>query len=183
MKGIERRKQIINIISKASSPVPGSALADELDVSRQVIVQDIALIREGGTNIISTNRGYVIEQSSASPCKKVFKVHHSDEDSVNELCLIVDHGGIVKDVFVFHHIYGVIKADMNLRSRYDVERYMEDLKSGNSSYLKKITSDYHYHTVVADSMDTLNLIEKKLGEKGFLAKLQDYEPEELEADS
>ena len=42
MNGDERRKKIINILSSSKSPVAGVALAKELDVSRQVIVQDIA---------------------------------------------------------------------------------------------------------------------------------------------
>ena len=44
MTGSERRDQIINQIKKSSIPVSGAQLAKEFDVSRQVIVQDIALI-------------------------------------------------------------------------------------------------------------------------------------------
>ena len=177
MKGKERREQIIRIITDSKEPVPGSSLASQLNVSRQVIVQDIALLREGGTNILSTNRGYVIEHKSQ--VQRVFKVHHSDEESGDELRLFVDCGGTVKDVFVYHHIYGIIKGDLNLHSRLDVDRYLNELQSGRSSYLKKITSDYHYHTIIADSSDTLDLVQEKLREKGFLAELQDYEPDDL----
>lgn len=177
MNGKERREQIIKIIASSSNPVPGSSLANQLKVSRQVIVQDIALLREGGTNIMSTNRGYIIEHKSQ--VQRVFKVHHTDEESADELRLFVDCGGMVKDVFVYHHIYGIIKADLNLRSRLDVERYLADLESGRSSYLKKITSDYHYHTIISDDSETLDLIQDRLREKGYLAKLQDYEPDDL----
>lgn len=45
MNGEERRNQIVDILKHSSSPVPGTQLAQILDVSRQVIVQDIALIR------------------------------------------------------------------------------------------------------------------------------------------
>ena len=45
MNGEERRKKILNILSSAKSPVAGVKLAKDLDVSRQVIVQDIALLR------------------------------------------------------------------------------------------------------------------------------------------
>ena len=177
MKGKERREKIIKIITQSDAPVAGSALARSLNVSRQVIVQDIALLREGGTNIISTNRGYTIEQKSQ--VQRVFKVHHTDDESADELQLFVDCGGTVKDVFVYHHIYGIIKGELNLHSRLDIERYLNDLHSGRSSYLKKITSDYHYHTIIADSDDILDLIQKKLQEKGYLAELQDYEPDDL----
>jgi hypothetical protein len=174
MTGKDRREKIIDMIRNSSEPIPGNVLSRELSVSRQVIVQDVALIREGGTDIISTNRGYIIEQSEKA--HRVFKVQHSDCDSVNELNLIVDCGGTVRDVFVYHHVYGVISANMNLKSRVDVENYMNEISSGRSSYLKKITSDYHYHTVEADSENTLDLIQDKLKDRGFLAKLQDYEP-------
>ena len=48
MTGPERRTAIINQIKTSSAPVPGKALAAQYEVSRQVIVQDIALIRAAG---------------------------------------------------------------------------------------------------------------------------------------
>ena len=47
---------------------------------------------------------------------------------------------------------------------------MEDIRSGKSSPLKNITSNYHYHKVTADSEDTLDMIENTLKEKKFLIK-------------
>ena len=54
--------------------------------------------------------------------------------------------------------------------------------SGKSTLLEKITSGYHYHTVTAKDQKTLKLIEEKLWENGFLAKLQEYEPDEMNTD-
>ena len=51
MTGSERRTAIINQIKTSSVPVPGKALAAQFEVSRQVIVQDIALIRAAGHDI------------------------------------------------------------------------------------------------------------------------------------
>ena len=45
MTGSERRTAIINQIKNSTVPVSGKALAAQYAVSRQVIVQDIALIR------------------------------------------------------------------------------------------------------------------------------------------
>ena len=59
----ERRTAIMDQIKTSSAPVPGKALAAQYEVSRQVIVQDIALIRAAGHNIISTNRGYILHES------------------------------------------------------------------------------------------------------------------------
>jgi transcriptional regulator of NAD metabolism len=38
----------------------------------------------------------------------------------------------------------------------------------------KLTSNYHYHTIVAESERILDIIQEELGKRGFLAKLQDY---------
>lgn len=58
MKNQERRKKILEILRNSSSPVTGDQLAKDLDVSRQVIVLDMALLRSAGTAIVSTRRGY-----------------------------------------------------------------------------------------------------------------------------
>ena len=174
MNGEQRREQIVQIIKDSKTPVSGTALAKQVNVSRQVIVQDIALIRANGVNIFSTNRGYIIQENGK--VSRVFKVVHTDEEVEEELNLFVDLGGYVKDVFVYHKVYNVIKADMNLKSRVDVRKYISDLASGKSSLLKNVTSSYHYHTILADNEETLDMIQEELQAKGFLAKLQDYEP-------
>ena len=43
MTGEERRNEILHTILSAKAPVSGSALAKKYHVSRQAIVQDIAL--------------------------------------------------------------------------------------------------------------------------------------------
>ena len=106
----------------------------------------------------------------------MFKVQHTDEEVEAELNLIVDAGGIVKDVFVFHKHYGTLRAQLDIKSRYHVKQFMENITSGKSSLLMNVTSGYHYHTVTADSEETLDLIQKNLEEHGFLAPLQEYEP-------
>ena len=107
---------------------------------------------------------------------RVFKVIHTDEQVEEELNLFVDLGGKVEDVFVYHKVYGVIKVPMNIKSRRDVRKYMEGISSGKSTNLMKLTSNYHYHTIIAEDEQTLDLIQDELQQKGFLAKLQDYEP-------
>ena len=75
-------------IKNSERPVSGSALARTFQVSRQVIVQDIALIRAEGNDVISTNRGYIF--TAPHTVSRIFKVHHTDADLENELCGIVD---------------------------------------------------------------------------------------------
>lgn len=174
MSGKERREEILKILNNSETPVAGTELAKELGVSRQVIVQDMALIRANGIDVMATNRGYVIQE--AKEVSRVFKVIHTDEQVEEELNLFVDLGGKVEDVFVYHKVYGVIKVPMNIKSRRDVRKYMEGISSGKSTNLMKLTSNYHYHTIIAEDEQTLDLIQDELQQKGFLAKLQDYEP-------
>ena len=177
MNGEQRREQIVWIIKNSAEPVSGTALAKQVNVSRQVIVQDIALLRANGVDIISTNRGYIIGKHGKA--SRVFKVIHTPEQVEEELNLFVDFGGYVKDVFVYHKVYNVLKADMNLKSRADVRRYISELAAGKSSLLMNVTSGYHYHTILEDDEETLDIIQEKLWEKGFLAKLKEYEPVEF----
>lgn len=174
MSGQERREEIIKIIKNSSKPVAGTDLAKELGVSRQVIVQDMALIRANGIEVMATNRGYVIQESKG--VSRVFKVIHTNEQVEDELNLFVDLGAKVEDVFVYHKVYGVIKATLNIKSRRDVKTYMDGISSGKSTNLLNLTSNYHYHTITAEDEQTMDLIQDELNKKGFLAKLQDYEP-------
>ena len=174
MNGEQRREKIIDILNSSSKPVSGVALASMLNVSRQVIVQDIALIRASDNEISSTNRGYVIRKKNEHT--RICKVVHTEADVEAELNSIVDMGGWVKDVFVYHKVYGVIKADLNLHSRRDIKDYMAEIGNGKSNLLMNVTSGYHYHTVIAPDEDTLDIIQEKLDKLGFLARLQEYEP-------
>ena len=59
-EGNSRREQLVNILKTSARPVSGSALSKELGVSRQVIVQDIALLRASNVEVFATPRGYVL---------------------------------------------------------------------------------------------------------------------------
>lgn len=167
MNAIERREKILRLITTSDSPVSGSELAAQTQVSRQVIVQDIALLKAAGYEILSTNKGYILNNSSA--CERAFKVHHTTDETEDELNTIVDIGGTIVDVYVWHRVYGKIAAKLDISSRRNVQQCIDGLRSGKSTELMNITSGYHYHTVRADSEETLDLIEKALGEKGYLA--------------
>ena len=173
MSGEERRGKIIQALKNSDKAVSATTLAKEFDVSRQVIVQDVALLRANGKNIFSTNRGYLIQEDEETT--RVFKVQHEDDEVEKELTTIVDLGGTVEDVFVYHKVYGVLRAEMNIKSRMDIRNYMEEIRSGKSSLLKNVTSGYHYHLVEAASEERLDLIEEQLKKAGFLAPLQPWE--------
>lgn len=166
MTGEERRHEIVETIKNSGTPVAGGRLAEKYEVSRQVIVQDIALLRAAGYDIFSTNRGYYIRQSESMT--RVYKVSHTDDEMEEELNTIVDMGGKVIDVFIHHKVYGRIRAELNIASRRQVKEFLETIYSGKSSPLKNITSNYHYHTIEADSEKTFELIERALKEKKYL---------------
>lgn len=177
MKAGERREQLKKILAQSAVPVSGSALAKMLSVSRQVIVTDIAILRAEGFEIISTSQGYITPE--IKQCKRIFKVHHTREECESELNLFVDCGAVVKDVFVSHRAYGVLRGELDIRSRLDVQAFLESIRSGKSTLLSSTTEGYHYHTLLAPSESVLDTIENRLWEMGFLAKTLDYEPEEL----
>lgn len=173
--GSERRKQILNMIREASKPLSGGALGRETGVSRQVIVQDIALLRTEGYPIVATARGYILNEPKQAV--RLFKVHHSNEETEEELTTIVDLGGSVLDVMVNHRIYGKMSAPLNIKNRRDVQHFMNNLRSGKSTPLMNVTSGYHFHHVSAEQEEILDEIEQVLKEKNFLAQLLPYERE------
>lgn len=175
MTTAQRRTEILQILKKAAAPVAAKELAARFGVSRQVIVQDMAVIRVSTPCILSTTRGYVLQQDNGS--SREFKVCHAPEQIEDEMNLIVDCGGHIKNISISHRLYGRISADMDVRSRQDVREFVETLKNSSSSVLSNATSGYHYHLVAADTPKRLDMIQQKLREAGFLAPLQPWEQE------
>lgn len=57
MKVAERRKAIVNLLLSAEGPISGSELAREFDISRQIIVQDITVLKAMGYEILFYKSG------------------------------------------------------------------------------------------------------------------------------
>ena len=87
MEAAKRREKIMKILKESSIPVSGKELARLCAVSRQVIVQDMAILRASGDEIVATSAGYICLNKKA---KRIFKVVHSDNEVEEELSLIVD---------------------------------------------------------------------------------------------
>lgn len=171
MTGEKRRKEIINIISTAHKPISGTSLADLFQVSRQIIVQDIALLRAENKNIISTNRGYMLYQGSNAfnIHRRIFEVQHRGDQILEEFYTIVDLGGTILNVSIDHELYGLLEASLYISSRADAQEFARKAASSKDQPLSTLTRDTHYHTIEARSEDILNNIEATLKEKGFLA--------------
>lgn len=166
MNGDERRQTLINLIKTSSQPLSGSQLAEKLQVSRQVIVNDVALIRASNIDIISTNRGYIIK--SPVYCTRTFKVNHKEADFEEEMNTIIDAGGKIQDVIIDHPVYGKISAPLEIYSRNDVMKFREKMQSDHAVPLCKITSGIHFHTVLGYSEQVLDDVEQALDAHGYL---------------
>lgn len=168
LEGEARREKLMDILTGSSRPVSGSALAKSLGVSRQVIVQDIALLRAVNKNILATTRGYILYSTDTPTCHRSYCVNHDDEAIQDELNTIVDNGGKVLDVVIEHEVYGQISANLILENRRDVENFCQLLKHTNAKPLNIIAGGIHYHTVEARSEVILDNIGRALDEKGYL---------------
>lgn len=177
LTGGERRKILLTRIQQSHTPISGSALGKETGVSRQVVVQDIALLRTEGYPIMSTTKGYYLQRTEQKQCVRIVKVCHTDEQVEDELNSIVDLGGTVLDVIVNHRAYGKMTAALNIKSRRDVRVFAEHIRSGKSTPLLNVTSGYHFHTIGADSEAVLDEIEEMLRQKGYLSERMPYEIE------
>ena len=169
----ERRGEILKILKQTEVPIAARELAGRFGVSRQVIVQDLAVIRASTPGILSTTKGYVMQQDSS--CTREFKVRHSQDKAAQELNLIVDCGGHVKNISISHRVYGRVSAEMDIRSRQDVAEFIAALNDSQSTVLSTATSGYHYHLVEAASEERLDLIGEQLKAAGFLAPLRPWE--------
>ena len=166
MKVAERRKAIVNLLLCAKEAVSGSELAQAFHISRQIIVQDITVLKGMGYDILSTNQGYVMQRSPLA--ERVFKVRHTTAQTEDELSCIVGLGGTVVDVFVWHKVYGRIDAPLNIFSQMQIKQFLEGVRTGQSTELMHITGGYHYHTVRADNEAALDRIQQALVDKKYI---------------
>lgn len=179
LNGTERRKLLLEMIQQSKEPLSGKKLGELCGVTRQVIVTDIAILRSSGHDIISTPKGYLLNQKAQSSYMRVFKVRHGNDQMEEELKLIVDAGGIVQNVMINHRAYGILSAQLLIKSRRDIKNFINDVTTGKSTLLCNVTSGYHFHTVLADSEIVLNEIEEALREHGFLTEILSYEKDLL----
>ena len=166
MKADERRKEIVNLMMSEQKAISGGQLSEKLGVSRQIIVRDISVLKAAGYDILSTHNGYLMQNSPFA--ERVFKVYHTKEQTEAELNTIVDLGGMVVDVFVWHKVYGKMTAPLNISSRHHVAQFLEGVRTGKSTELMNVTGGYHYHTVRAETEEILDKIEKSLNSMNYI---------------
>ncbi len=170
MKNDERRKNIMEHLSVSGGPVKGAELASVFSVSRQAIVQDIAVLRAEGENIVATPQGYLLLSGiGGGMLKKTVVTRHTEDDEMeDELNIMVDRGARVLNVIVEHPLYGEITGNLMLATRYDVARFMEKMRTRDSEPLSKLTGGVHLHTLeVSDETAWYSVLEG-LREKNYL---------------
>jgi transcriptional regulator of NAD metabolism len=168
MNSKERREYIKKLLAKNSITYKGQFLAEELKVTRQVIVKDIAIIRAEGVNIIATPEGYLIPNEESNYVRRVIALSHSRDDIYNELECIVKFGGVVEDVTVEHPLYGEIRAMLMIKTLMDIERFIKKFKELNAQPLSSLTKGIHLHTIKADNEEIMECIIKELRDKNYL---------------
>lgn len=168
MSSKERREDIKAIFLESKLPIKGQELATKFNVTRQVIVKDIAILRAEGNNIIATPEGYLITRYENTRIRRVIAVNHDREDVYKELKTVVKYGGIVEDVIVEHPLYGEIKAILMIKNLNDVEKFNDKFDKSEVEPLFKLTNGIHIHTITVDSIEDMENILKELKNENIL---------------
>ena len=167
--GEERREQILDWLRTAGRPLTGNELADRAQVSRQVIVGDITLLKARGNPILATSQGYVyFSVPKEADAERIVACSHPPDQTEKELLLLVDLGVLVKDVKIEHPVYGDLTASIMVSNRKEVTRFLEKINATNAAYLSELTEGIHLHTLSAKDESVLDEAEQALRNAGLL---------------
>lgn len=161
-----RRERILAELQSSGHALTGAQLAAQFGVARQIIVQDIAILRAAGHAILATPQGYLVTRLPQP--HGIVAVRHRREDIEEELCAIVDEGATVVDVMVEHALYGEIRGLVMCRSRRDVADFCARLAETGAEPLLVLTGGVHLHTLSAPDEAVLERAKAALRRKGFL---------------
>jgi hypothetical protein len=170
MKSEERRKKILDILRYEKEPIAANKLAERFQVSRQIIVGDIALLRAANNMIMATPKGYILNDSIINDTAYVGTIacKHDADQTLDELYTILDYGGEIIDVIVEHPIYGQLIGCLNISSRYDAYQLVNNINEQKTKPLSTLTVGIHIHNIRCRDKDAFELIKTKLCEKGYL---------------
>ncbi len=166
-----RRQAILALLNQSGEPVTGADLASRFGVSRQAIVQDIALLRASGSQILATPQGYLIPAlNQGNCCYAVVTSTHDRHRIEEELSIVVDLGGKALDVIVEHPIYGELRGSLMIASRRDLSIFLEKLAETEANPLSYLTGGIHMHTLEAPEASVMQEITEALRWAGFLVE-------------
>jgi len=167
MKSNKRREEIFNLLVKEEKPLKGIDLANIFNVTRQIIVKDIAILRAEGKSIIATADGYIYNKEIQRE-KAIIAVSHKEDETIDELEIVVRYGGIIEDVIIEHPIYGEIKASLMIKNLNDLNKFITKFNEDTIKPLSYLTNGIHLHTISADTKEDIELIKNELKKHGFL---------------
>lgn len=168
MRHLERREEILRMLSSSEECISAAQLAQHFGVTRQIIVSDVALLRANGHRIQAVRRGYRMEQAARQGILFSVLCRHSSDQVLDEFHTVVDNGGSVVSVIVEHPIYGQLSADLDINSRYDAQEFVQRMQSTNASQLSDLTGGFHIHMLRAPDEAACRRITEGLKQLGIL---------------
>lgn len=170
IKTEERRNKLLKRLKESQKALIGSELAEEFQVSRQVIVQDVALLRARGEKIIASSQGYIYEANlGMSTVRTSIACRHGDGKELrDELLTVINYGGQIIDVKVEHPIYGELSGNLMISSVDDLDNFINNFEKDKAALLSELTDGVHLHTIEAVNEQVLEKIKNELREKGYL---------------
>lgn len=167
MSSKKRREDIIKILMESNRAIKGTEFASLFNVTRQIIVKDIAILRAEGKSIIATPDGYIYRKDN-NKIKAIIAVNHDSNDTIKELEIVVKYGGIIEDVIIEHPLYGEIRGNLMIKNLNDLNKFESEFKSKEVKPLSNLTNGVHLHTIAADSQEYIEAIKRELKDSGFL---------------
>ncbi|MCR8969586.1 transcription repressor NadR [Facklamia sp. 7083-14-GEN3] len=174
MKAQERRQAILAFLKEQSEAVTANELASRYQVSRQVIVGDIALLRAHyKVEILATNQGYLIPTLSNVDASRqgytgVIVCRHDDSKMRVELETILAHQGKILDVQIEHPVYGLLSAALHINNQADLEAFLDRMAAFDGEMLASLTNGIHSHTIQVPSLKEFDQIQKVLEDEEIL---------------
>ena len=167
--GSARRGVLMRLLQNQTGPIAGNKLARHFRISRQSLVQDIAILRASGKEIFSTPQGYRLA-GAPNPAinQAVIACRHSPERTEEELHILVDHGVRVVDVSVEHPLYGELRGSLMLESRTDVAEFLSQCRATKATLLSSLTGGVHLHRIEARRPELIERAKAELHARGFL---------------
>src|ERR1700683_3195666 len=165
-----RRRRIVAWMRTHGGPIRGGELAKHFRVSRQLLVQDVAILRAGGEDIVATPRGYLLPKSAGRGHRAILACRHAPERTEEELQILVDHGVKILDVIVEHPLYGELRGSLEIESRADLEDFLAHVSASHALLLSSLTGGVHLHTIEASRPEMISRAKARLRARGFLLK-------------
>jgi transcriptional regulator of NAD metabolism len=168
--GDRRRREMLAWMQTRNSPVQGGDLARHFCVSRQCVVQDVAILRASGKEVLATPMGYRLPSQPSRTFQAILACRHTPEQTEEELQILVDHGVKVLDVLVEHPLYGELRGSLMIESRADLQDFVKHVRAKKATLLSLLTHGIHLHTVEASREEMISRAKSKLRARGFLLK-------------